>query len=52
MSQIEESDGGESTDEKDDIKPSMIEVELKVTKYNRYDFPVLCRHVHSHQKDT
>lgn len=50
VSQIEEQDAGEGTDEEDDIKPAVIEVELEFSQ----DFcdygAVLWGHAHSDQQ--
>jgi hypothetical protein len=35
VSNVEETDGGQGTDEEDDIKPPMVEIELKITQHLR-----------------
>ena len=50
MSDVHENDAGQSADQKNDVKPAMIEAELKIAENLRYDHSVLSRHVHSHQQ--
>lgn len=50
VSQVEEEDAGEGTDEEDDVKPAVVEVELKLPKDFRDDGPVLGGHAHSDQQ--
>lgn len=50
VGQIEEEYAGESTDQEDDIEPTVIEVELQLSK-NLGDYgAVLQRHAHSDQQ--
>lgn len=48
--QVEEEDAGQSTNEKDYIKPAMVEVELQLSQDLSDDGAVLQRHAHAHQQ--
>lgn len=50
VSQIEEQYAGEGTDQEDDIKPAVIEVELKLPKDLRDYGAVFWGHAHSDQQ--
>lgn len=49
MSQVQEADGGDGGQEEDQVEPSVIEVELQVSKHLCDDRAILLRHVHPHQ---
>lgn len=51
MCQIQKADGGERTDQEDDIEPAVVEVELQVSENLRYDYPILRGHVHAYQEN-
>lgn len=51
MGKVGEEDGDKGGDKEDDIKPSMIEVELNWPKDLRDGFPVLMGHRHAHEQD-
>lgn len=50
VSQIEEQYAGKSADQEDDIKPSMVEVELQFSQDFRDYSAVLQRHAHPDQQ--
>lgn len=50
VSEIEEEDAGQGANQKDDIKPSVIEVELKLPQDLCHDGAIFQRHAHTHQQ--
>lgn len=50
VSKIEEEDAGQGTDKEDDVKPSVVEVELQLSQNLRYDGAILQGHAHTHQQ--
>lgn len=50
VSQIEEQDAGEGTDQEDDIEPAMVEVELQLPEDLGDDGAVLQGHAHADQQ--
>ena len=48
MGNVHENDARESTNQENDVEPSMIEAKLKFAQNLRYDYSILSWHVHSH----
>lgn len=50
VSEIEEEDAGQGANQKDDIKPSVVEVELKLPQDLCHYGAIFQRHAHTHQQ--
>ncbi|TNN59282.1 Na(+)/H(+) exchange regulatory cofactor NHE-RF3 [Liparis tanakae] len=47
---IKEEDAGQGADQEDDVKPTVVEVELQLPQNLRHDGAILQRHAHTHQQ--
>lgn len=50
MGEIKEEDAGQGADQEDDVKPTVVEVELQLPQNLRHDGAILQRHAHTHQQ--
>lgn len=50
MGEIKEEDAGQGADQEDDIKPTVVEVELQLSQNLRHNGAILQRHAHAHQQ--
>lgn len=47
---IQEEDAGEGTDQEDDVKPTVVKVELQLSQDIGHDGAILQWHAHAHQQ--
>lgn len=50
VSEIQEEDAGEGADQEDDVKPTVVKVELQLPQDVGHDGAILQRHAHPHQQ--
>lgn len=50
VSKIEEEDAGQGADQEDDIKPTVVKVELQLPQDLGHNGAILQRHAHTHQQ--
>lgn len=50
VGEIKEEDAGQGADQEDDVKPTVVEVELQLSQNLRHNGAILQRHAHAHQQ--